>query len=267
MGGGVHNSQNIGIAAAVEGDVIHPLVGAAAIHHEGLPGNVGVGGNGLCIRVVNGEPVNDLGVLGEILIPLRALQNGEIAVVEDDGVHLLIQQSIGQLGQGAEGFGLHLAQAVLDVGQQGVGVLPVHGLQDSIGIAEGIVDGFGLVIRPDHHGNGGLGGAAGGDVGQELHKGAGGGGGEDHGGGEHQGHHGADQLPGHAAAHRQLHKGVQSVEKHQHQDEHDGQRRGQHTGVQHPHQQDHAAHQHTHQGQQSQPICRAAASAPGTVIG
>jgi hypothetical protein len=267
VGGGVHNSQNIGIAAAVQGNIIHPLIGAAAIHHEGLPGNIGVGGNGLCIRVVNGEPVNDLGVLGEILIPLRALQDGEIAVVEDDGVHLLIQQSIGQLGQGAEGFGLHLAHAVLDVGQQGVGVLPVQGLQDAIGIAEGVVDGFGLVIRPDHHGNGGLGGAAGGDVGQELHKGACGGGGEDHGGGEHQGHHGTDQLPGHAAAHRQLHKGVQSVEKHQHQDEHDGQRRGQYTGVQHPHQQDHAAHQHTHQGQQSQPICRAAASAPGTVIG
>ena len=58
---------------------------------------------------------------------------------------------------------------------------------DAVGIAEGIVDGFGLVIRPNHHGYGGFGGAARGDVGQELHKGACGGGGEDHGGGQRQG--------------------------------------------------------------------------------
>ena len=267
VGGGVHNSQNIGIAAAVEGNIIHPLIGAAAIHHKGLPEDVGVGSNGLGVLLVDGKAVNDLGVLGEILIALRALQDGEIAAVEDDGVHLLSQQGVGQLGQGAEGLGLHLAQAVLNVGQQRIGVFPVHGLQDSIGIAEGIVDGFGLVIRPNHHGYGGFGGAAGGDVGQELHKGACGGGGEDHGGGQRQGHHGTDQLPGHIAAHRQLHKGVQSVEKHQHQDEHDGQHRGQYPGVQHPHQQDHAAHQHTHQGQQSQPVRRAPAPTPGTIIG
>ena len=267
VGGGVHNSQNIGIAAAVEGDIIHPFVGAAAIHHKGLPGDVGVGSNGLGVRLVDGKAVNDLGVLGEALVSLRALEDGEVAVVEDNGVHLPVQQGVGQLGEGAEAGGLYLAHAVLNMGEGGVGVFPVQGFQDAVGIAEGIVDSLGGVIGPDHHAGGGLGRAAGGDIGQELHKGAGGGGGEDHGGGQHQRHHGADELSGHIAAHRQLHKGMQPVEKHQHQNQHNGQHRGQHTGAKHPHQQDHAAHQHAQQGKQPEPVGQAAAPTPGAIVG
>lgn len=65
--------------------------------------------------------------------------------------------------------GLYLAHAVLNMGEGSVGVFPVQGFQDAVGIAEGIVDGLGGVIGPDHHAGGGLGRAAGGDIGQELH--------------------------------------------------------------------------------------------------
>ena len=154
MGPGMDHRQNVHVAEALDIDVRAAGVDAAAIDDEGLGGDGSVGLDGL--QLLGGaELIDDAGVLSEGAVIVQRIQGGEIARIENDGPSVSIVQGVRQGGQLRIGGGVHLAaQTVLDVLQQGAGVVGADvGVlaEDAEGVAHGIADAAGGIIRHDHH--------------------------------------------------------------------------------------------------------------------
>ena len=262
MGGGVHHRQNVGIAAGVEQGIGDALVGAAAIDHERLTGDVGIRGDGVGL-VCHVVCIDLTGAGRKILVTVGLLQGGDHAFAQDDGVYFPVVQSVGQSRRGVVGLGLDLPQSLLQMRQKGIGGVGIRLSQIAVGIAEGITDLLSGVVFPDPH-HYGLDAAGAGHTGESLQHGVGGHGGVDHARRQYQRHHAQNKLPELVAPAGQLGHGEENVQSRQHRQQEQRQLLGQHAGGQQPGRQKAAGDQQQEEGEYTEPI-RPSAAAGGPV--
>ena len=257
VGPGMDHRQNVHVAEALDIDVRAAGVNAAAIDDEGLGGDGRVGLDGL--QLLGGaELIDDAGVLREGAVILQTVQRGEIAGVEDDGPGVAVVQGVGQGGQLRIGGGVHLAaQTVLDVLQQGTGIVGADiGVlaENAEGVAHGVADAAGGIIRHDHHIGGGFLQVLAGDGQQGAPAGGGGHGAVQHQARKDQRQQAAQHLAGFDPADGQLDEHMACVEQQKHHFDDDQievrQQLGRH---QLPQQHQAADHQQAH-GRQAEPI-------------
>ena len=96
--------------------------------------------------------IEDLCAVGEILIILLLRQQGDIALVEDDGLHLVVIEGVHHGLGGLVLLGLDVPQAFLYGGNDLLGVLQIAVGQGAEGVARGVAQLLRLVLFHDDNG-------------------------------------------------------------------------------------------------------------------
>ena len=144
----------------------------------------------------NGVLIDDPGLLGEVAVVVLLLQQGDIALVEDDGAHLIIVKGVHQIGERAAGTGIQSAQRLVQMGDQLVGVADVQMIGIAVGVARRVADVPGRIVGCDDNGDHVRLHKVAGDAGQGTLGGAHAGHDPQHAQGRQRGGDAADQLAG-----------------------------------------------------------------------
>ena len=259
---GIHHRQDIHIAAGLGIDVGIPLITAAAVNHEGLLGN-GAGGLDSGDLMLGDVLVDNFSTVREVPIVLLLRQQGDIPLVENQGLDFIIIQSVRHFGRRIIRRSLHLAHALFHGGEDLLGVICIAVRQDAEAVALGIAQIRGLVLLHDdhrrhllfHHNAGNL-------VQGRLHR-TGSHRTVNHARRQQHGQHTADQFAQLIAPQGQLYKNMQPV--HHQQRRHNQHQVGgcEHLGGHEPGKNGQAAHQKRKHHDDTKPIHLCAADASG----
>ena len=145
---GIHYRQDVHIAAALSIDIGITLITAAAVDHEGVLGD-GAGRLDGCDLMLGDILIEDTGTVRKILVVLLLRQQGDIPLIENDGLHLVIIESICH-GRGGFIFrGFYFTHAFLHGRQDLLGVRLVPVGQNAKAVALGITQLCGIVLFHD----------------------------------------------------------------------------------------------------------------------
>ena len=261
---GIHYRQDVHIAAALSIDIGITLITAAAVDHEGVLGD-GAGRLDGCDLMLGDILIEDTGTVRKILVVLLLRQQGDIPLIENDGLHLVIIESVCH-GRGGFIFrGFYFTHAFLHGRQDLLGVRLVPVGQNAKAVALGITQLCGIVLFHDddcchlffNHDAGNLA--------QSVLHGACRHSAVDHNPGQHHCQNAADQLADLVASQGQLHKDVQSVDHkqcHHYQHQIGG---GEHLGAHKPGKNGQAAYEQRAHHCKAEPIQPSAAVCPAPI--